>query len=79
MVSNTAMSELHKTEERLIDLEIKIGFMEDMIDTLNQVVVQQQQHMDVLIKEVMALRDQLDSGSGSPSFRSLRDDLPPHY
>lgn len=67
------------TEQRFIDLEIKIGFMEDLLDNLNAVVARQQEHIDLLVKEVSALRRQQEDGSGSPSFRSLRDELPPHY
>lgn len=67
------------TEQRFIDLEIKIGFMEDLLDNLNALVARQQQHIDLLVKEVTQLRLQQEDGGGSPVFRSLRDELPPHY
>lgn len=67
------------TEQRIIDLEIKIGFMEDLLDNLNALVARQQQHIDLLVKEVVQLRHQQDDDGGSPVFRSLRDELPPHY
>lgn len=73
------MSSSTDTEQRFIDLEIKIGFMEDLLDNLNTLVARQQQHIDLLVKEVSALRHQQDDGGGTPSFRSLRDELPPHY
>lgn len=73
------MSSSTDTEQRFIDLEIKIGFMEDLLDNLNTLVARQQQHIDLLVKEVSALRRQQDDGGDSPSFRSLRDELPPHY
>ena len=38
-----------------------------------------QQHIELLLREVSALRLQQDDGGGSPGFRSLRDELPPHY
>ena len=66
-------------EQRFMDLEIKIGFMEDLLDNLNTVVARQQQHIDLLVKEVTQLRLQQEDGGGSPVFRSLRDELPPHY
>lgn len=69
----------HDTEQRFIDLEIKVGFMEDLVDSLNQVIVRQQQQIDMLVREVTHLQMQQDQGSGSPAFRSLRDELPPHY
>jgi len=73
------MSSSTDTEQRFIDLEIKIGFMEDLLDNLNTLVARQQQHIDLLVKEVSALRLQQEDGGGSPVFRSLRDELPPHY
>jgi SlyX protein len=65
-------------EERIIDLEIKAGFTEDLVEQLNQVVVRQQQQIDALIAEVLALRQQ-SADASPPGFRSLRDELPPHY
>ena len=66
------------TEQRLIDLEIKVSFTEDLVEQLNQVVVRQQQQIDALIAEVLALRQQ-SADTSTPGFRSLRDELPPHY
>jgi SlyX protein len=67
------------TPQRLIDLEIKLSFQEDLIDQLNQVVVRQQQQVDALIREVLVLRQSHGPDAGGPAFRSLRDELPPHY
>ncbi len=66
------------TEQRLIDLEIKLGYSEDLLDELNKIVARQQQHIDLLLREVASLRQQL-ADSAPPVFRSLRDELPPHY
>jgi SlyX protein len=66
------------TEQRLIDMEIKLGFMDDLVEELNQVVARQQQHIDLLVREMSALREQI--GENTPGgFRNLRDELPPHY
>ena len=65
-------------DKRLTDLEIKAGFTEDLLDHLNQLVVRQQQQIDLLISEVIQLRQQA-SDAGTGGFRSLRDELPPHY
>lgn len=65
-------------DQRLTELEIKAGFTEDLVDHLNQIVVRQQQQIDALIRELMQLRQQQADG-GPPAFRSLRDELPPHY
>jgi SlyX protein len=65
-------------DKRLIDLEVKASFTEDLVEQLNQTIFQQQQQIDALIREVSQLRQQTpDAGSGG--FSSLRDELPPHY
>ncbi len=64
-------------DNRLIELEIKIGFMEDLVEHLNQQVATQQQSIDLLVQEVLRLREQ--GAEQQPVFRSLRDELPPHY
>lgn len=66
------------TEHRLTELEIKASYTEDLLDRLNEVVVRQQQQIDRLEREVAALRQQVDEGP-APAFRSLRDELPPHF
>lgn len=79
MGSNSAMdAHPHHTDQRLTDLEIKLAFTEDMVDHLNQTVVRQQQQIDLLLREVARLREHGDE-AGQPAFRSLRDELPPHY
>mgnify|MGYP000703422702 FL=1 len=65
-------------DKRLMDLEIKASFTEDLVEQLNQTIFQQQQQIDALIREVSQLRQQTPDG-GTGGFRSLRDELPPHY
>jgi len=72
------MEPLHDTEQRLTDLEIKASFTEDLLDQLNQIIVRQQEQIDTLIREIGHLRQQAPEG-GAGTFRSLRDELPPHY
>ena len=66
-------------EPRLTDLEIKARFHEDALDQLNAVVVRQQRQIDALLHELAQLRQQLPDADAPRPFRSLRDDLPPHY
>ena len=49
---NAQDNTLPDTEQRLIDLEIKLGFLDDLVDELNQVVVRQQRQIDLLMAEV---------------------------
>lgn len=66
------------TRRRLDELEIKASYAEDLLEQLNQTIYRQQQQIDLLLREVRALRTQLPEGS-APVLRNLRDDLPPHY
>lgn len=63
---------------RVMELEIKASYAEDLLDQLNQTIYRQQQQIDMLLREVGGLRQQLPEGS-TPVLRNLRDDLPPHY
>ena len=65
-------------DKRLMALEIKASFTEDLVEQLNQTIFQQQQQIDALIREVSQLRQQTPDG-GTGGFRNLRDELPPHY
>ncbi len=65
-------------DKRLMDLEIKASFTEDLVEQLNQTIFQQQQQIDALIREVSQLRQHTPDG-GTGGFGSLRDERPPHY
>jgi len=67
------------TSRRLTDLEIKTSFQEDLLEQLNQAVYQQQLKIDQLAEELARLRLQMQNNASTPAFRSLRDELPPHY
>ena len=67
-----------RLEQRLIELEIKASFADDLLEQLNAVVARQQQHIDRLQRELDELRRLVGDGAPAP-FRSLRDELPPHY
>ncbi len=66
------------TDPRIEQLEIKLSYAEDLLDTLNDLVIKQQGQIDLLLREVALLRRQRED-DGPREFRSLRDDLPPHY
>lgn len=65
-------------ESRITELEIKISYTEDLVEELNRTVFRQQQQIDLLARELRNLRDQVQSGQPQ-EFRSLRDEIPPHY
>lgn len=67
-----------RIDQRLTDLEIKASFAEDLVDHLNALVARQQDQIDLLMRELAALRQQSPADEPGAS-RNLRDDLPPHY
>lgn len=65
-------------EDRLTELEIKLGYAEDLLEALNRTVFRQQQQMEQLQQEIRALRSQLETSIPGEQ-RSLADEVPPHY
>lgn len=72
------MENAAEIEKRLTDLEIKASFGEDLLDELNQVIVRQQQQIDLLMRALSQLRQQLPE-AGATTLPRAGDDLPPHY
>ena len=66
-------------EERLIDLESRIAFQDETIDVLNRTVMEQQQQLESLTKEVAHLRDRLKAIAPSPLDSDEPEPPPPHY
>jgi len=66
-------------ENRLVDLEIKAGYTDDLLDQLNAQVYRQQQQLDALLQELRQMRDRLPDTGGGAELRNLRDEIPPHY
>jgi SlyX protein len=66
-----------RLEERLTELEIKLGYAEDLLDTLNALVARQQEQIERLARELVALR--LERESDPAPSRAPLDERPPHY
>ncbi|MHB1083490.1 MAG: SlyX family protein [Thiobacillus sp.] len=67
-------------EERLNELEAKIAFAEDLIETLNQTVFRQQGQIDLMQQQVRLLHQQLqDAIQNGDGDRTPRNEIPPHY
>jgi len=65
-------------EERLVNLEVKAAYADDLLDQLSDQIYRQQQQMDLLLHELRLMRERLpESGTAAP--RNLRDEIPPHY
>jgi SlyX protein len=63
---------------RLDELEIKIGYADDLLDELNRTVFRQQQQIDQLAQALAALRQQVQTAA-PPAPGSPLDERPPHY
>jgi SlyX protein len=74
----TAAASLTAVDARLTELEVKASYADDLLDTLNHIVAQQQMQIDRLSRELAQLRQQAGEGQ-SAIPRNLRDELPPHY
>ena len=66
------------TEARLTELETKLAFAEDLIETLNQTVFRQQEQLDSLQQQLRLLHRRMQE-SQPDETRSPRDEIPPHY
>ncbi|MBI1285356.1 MAG: SlyX protein [Thiobacillus sp.] len=66
-------------EARLNELEAKVAFAEDLIDTLNQTVIRQQGQIDLLQQQLRLLHQRLQEALPPDEFGSSRDEIPPHY
>jgi SlyX protein len=68
----------HHTDKRLTDLEIKVSLADDLLDQLNQTIFRQQQQIDLLMRDITDLRNQIPE-ERTTQLPSMRDELPPHY
>ena len=71
-------ADLQALDSRVTRLEEKSAFSEDLLEQLNEVIVRQQNQIDLLVRELTRLKQQA-TASEAPGFRSLREELPPHY
>lgn len=65
-------------EERITELEVKLAFAEDLLETLNHTAYRQQEQIDQLQHELRALRQQMLQSQPAEQ-RNLLDEIPPHY
>lgn len=66
------------TESRLTELETKLAFAEDLLETLNQTVIRQQGQLDLMQQQLRLLHQQLQDALPEDA-RGPRDEIPPHY
>ncbi|MDS1139357.1 SlyX family protein [Pusillimonas sp. SM2304] len=68
------------TEQRLVDIEIKLTDQEDLVQELNQLVYQQQKQIDELRALCTALVKRLgETAGGDAGADPYAHEKPPHY
>ncbi len=72
------MTETRHVDARLAELEAKLAFAEDLIDTLNKTVFRQQEQLDLLQDQLRLLNRRMQEARPEER-RDLRDEIPPHY
>lgn len=66
-------------EDRIIELEIKQAYQEDLIQALNQVVADQQIQIGKLEETCKLLHDKIKSLAFAGREPASIDERPPHY
>lgn len=66
-------------EDRIIELEIKQAYQEDLIQALNQVVADQQKQIGKLEETCKLLYDKIKSLAQADGHSGAVDERPPHY
>lgn len=74
-LSSRALALLAHRQEAV---EVKVSFIDDTLEQLNDIVARQQAVIDRLVQEIAEMRRQQPTGDAA-GFGSLRDELPPHY
>ena len=68
-----------KLQETIMDLQTRLAFQEDSIDSINQTVTRQQSRIDLLQREILRLKEILEDVRGSQGDAGSATELPPHY
>lgn len=67
------------TEERMIELEIKLAYQEDLLQTLNAIVTGQQKQIGRLEETCKLLYERMKSLSAASELAQTDNQPPPHY
>ena len=73
------MSNPDRSEERFVDIEIKLAHQEDTVEQLNQAVYQQGRRIDQLEAMVSQLAEHIRNNAQSGPNLGAGGEKPPHY
>ena len=66
-------------EEKLADLQTRIAFQDQEIQTLNDVLIDQQQQIDKLVEQLRVLQDKMKDMNPTAVIPQSEEKPPPHY
>jgi len=66
-------------EEKIIDLEIRLTHQEDHIQSLDKIIYEQDQLLNVLLEKVKAMDEKLKSTGENNILSAAEEVPPPHY
>ena len=68
------------SENRLMELEIKVSYQEDLLQILNDIIAKQQQQIDRLEIAFKNVNERVQSlATKMPDDSPLQHEIPPHY
>jgi SlyX protein len=65
--------------DRITELEIKLAYQEELIETLNAVVAKQQSQIGKLEETCRLLYSKIESVAATENFKNHPEPPPPHY
>ncbi|HDH17025.1 MAG TPA: SlyX family protein [Gammaproteobacteria bacterium] len=71
--------EEQKMQETITDLQIRLVFQEDSLETINLTVVRQQSEIEVMKREIVRLKELVEDIRESRGSEDGAVELPPHY
>lgn len=67
------------SDERLIEIETKLAYQEDLLESLNQLVIKQQDRVDMLELVCRRLLDRMKDIKEPGEAVGEQYEIPPHY
>jgi len=71
------MSDLRTLSERIDDLEARLTFQDETIETLNRTITEQWKQIDALTRQLAELKERLQEAESSVG--PVVNERPPHY
>ena len=67
------------TDDRLIDIETKLAYQDDLLETLNSLVIKQQARIEALENLCRGLADRVRQFKDTGQSPGEQYEIPPHY